>query len=190
MLCVSAPETQAGSARIAGGSGVATTPTSGPPQVATVRVAGHVAGSIQPVGAHPHRISLGFLRRALRWKSQRIKSRGQPIDFLQILKSIPQPMDFLLEITWKGLMQMQGARCLSSSSKMSAANSCSSSISAQSAAAVGLSVVAASAAAMSSSACKVLIAIAAGGTQYMEENCRRLPYIGECDCGVIQGPPV
>jgi hypothetical protein len=39
---------------------------------------------------------------------------------------------------------------------------------------------------MSSSACNVLIAIAAGGTQYMEENCRRLPYIGECDCGVIQ----
>jgi hypothetical protein len=31
MLCVSAPETQAGSARIAGGPGVATAPTSGPP---------------------------------------------------------------------------------------------------------------------------------------------------------------
>jgi hypothetical protein len=73
MLCVSAPETQAGSAGIAGGPGVATAPTSGPPQVATVRVAGHVAGSVQPVGAHAHRISFGFLGRALRWKSQRIK---------------------------------------------------------------------------------------------------------------------
>jgi hypothetical protein len=73
VLCVSAPETQAGSAGIAGGPGVATAPASGPPSVATVRVAGHVAGSIQPVGAHAHRISLGFLGRALRWKSQRIK---------------------------------------------------------------------------------------------------------------------
>jgi hypothetical protein len=37
-----------------------------------------------------------------------------------------------------------------------------------------------------SSAAKVrIIVIAAGGTEYMEENCRRLPYIGECDCGVI-----
>ncbi len=64
---VSTPETYAGSGRIAGGPGVAAAPASGPPFVATVRVAGHVAGSIQSVGTHAHRISLGFLWRALEW---------------------------------------------------------------------------------------------------------------------------